>query len=141
MPLEKSSGAIVFKREEGEVYYLLLLYEWGHWGFPKGNIEEGESLEETARREIKEETGLEVDFIEGFKEWIKYFYKIDDRNVFKIATYLLAEAKGKEVTLSHEHDDYEWLKFNEAVKRLNFDNAKEVLKKANNFLEDYASIS
>ena len=48
----------------------------GHWDFPKGHIEKGEKIKDTIRREVEEETGLkDIKFIEGFKEWIKYFFK------------------------------------------------------------------
>jgi 8-oxo-dGTP pyrophosphatase MutT (NUDIX family) len=159
MSLEKSSGAVVFHKKGGEIYYLLLHYESGHWDFPKGHIEKGESLKGTARREIKEETGLkDIRFIEGFKEHIKYFYrpfydrkekgkktekikrnlnkswsKIDNI-VFKIVTFFLVETKKDNVKISWEHQGYEWLPFQEALSRITFKNSKEVLRKANDFL-------
>ena len=143
MPVEKSAGAIVFRRENGKIYYLLLHYpasEKGfkdYWGFPKGHIEKGENPEETARREIEEETGLkDIKFIDGFKEWIKYFFKREGKNVFKIVTFFLAETSQKEVKLSFEHSGYEWLTFDEALERLTFRNSKEILKKANKFLRE-----
>ena len=143
MPFEKSAGAVVFRKEGGKIYYLLLHYEMGHWGFPKGNIEKGESLEQTVRREVKEETGIEdIEILNGFKEWIKYFYKLTPRqnkfgagqeakNIFKIVTYFLAEAKTTEVKISWEHTGFEWLLYKEALNRLAFKNSKEILKKAN----------
>jgi len=135
MPVEKSAGAVVFRREKGKIYYLLLHYEAGHWDFPKGIIEKGEKIENTARREIKEETGIEdIKFIEEFKEWIKYFFKLKGRNIFKIVTFLLAETKEKEVKISWEHIGYKWLPYEEALEQLTFKNAKEILKKANDFL-------
>jgi len=74
MPKETSAGAVIFRKENNEIYYLLLHYESGHWDFPKGNIEEGEKEEETVKREAAEETGVEdIKIVEGFKEWIKYF--------------------------------------------------------------------
>ena len=76
MPIEKSAGAVIFRKEEDKVYYLLLCHQAGHWSFPKGNIEKGEKIEETIEREIQEETGItDIEFISGFKQTIKYFYK------------------------------------------------------------------
>lgn len=142
MPIEKSAGAIVFRRENNKIKYLLIQYGWGHWEFPRGLIEKGESLEETARREIKEEVGIEdIKFIPGFKEWFKFFFKLKGKNIMKIATFLLAETKTKEVKLSHEHKDYVWLEYEEALKKLTFKNSKEVLKKANDFLSRQSSSS
>lgn len=139
MPFEKSAGAVVFYREKnGEIFYLLLHHEWGHFDFPKGNVEKGESLIETAKREIKEETGLEkIKFIPGFKENINYFYKLKGKNIFKIVTFFLAQSENKKVKISFEHKEYKWLPFKEAVKILKFKNTKEILKKADNFLKLY----
>lgn len=134
--IEKSAGAVVFRREDDEIYYLLLHYQSGHWDFPKGNIEKGEKIEETVRREVKEETGIEdLKFIEGFKENIKYFYKLKGENIFKIVTFLLAETKTKKIKISWEHIGYKWLPYEEALKQLTFENAKEILKKAQRFLQ------
>ena len=84
---------------------------------------------------MKEETGLEdIKFVEGFKEWIKYFFKFQGKTVFKIVTFLLAEAETEEVKISPEHIGYQWLPYKEALKQLKFKNAKEILKKANDYL-------
>jgi len=135
MPIEKSAGAVLFVRENKKIKYLLLKHSLGHWDFPKGNIEKGEKIEDTVRREIKEETGISrVVFISNFKHWIKYFYRLKGKTVFKIVTFLLAEAKTKKVKLSFEHVGYKWLDFNKAMKLLKFRNSKEILKMANEFL-------
>ena len=135
MPLEKSAGAVIFSRADKKIEYLLLHYQAGHWDFPKGNIEKGEKVEETVKREVKEETGIEdIKFTPGFKESIKYFYKLKGKNIFKIATFLLAETKTKEVKISWEHIGFKWLPYGEVLEQLTFENAKEILKKANDFL-------
>ena len=135
--MEKSAGAVIFRKEKGKIYYLLLQYGLGHWGFPKGHIEKGESLEDTVRRETKEETGLEdIEIVDGFKKWIKYFFKLKEKNIFKIVTYLLAETKTKEVKISWEHIGYKWIPYEKALEQLTFKNTKGVLKKANKFLID-----
>lgn len=145
MPKEKSAGAVLFKREDSSIYYLLLHYEAGHWGFSKGNIEEGEKEEETVKREVREETGIEdIEIIGGFKEYIKYFYRsnyglseTEKKKVpwtFKIVTYYLAETKTKEVKISFEHQGYKWLPYQEALEKITYKNAKEILKNANDFL-------
>ncbi len=135
MPFERSSGIIVFRRVRGKIYYLLLHYGLGHWGFSKGHIEKGETLQETAKRELKEETGIkEVKIIPGFKEWFKYFFKRKQENIFKVVTYFLGETKGEKVKISFEHTGYKWLTYKEALKQLTFKNTKDILKKANDFL-------
>jgi len=145
MPKETSAGAVIFRRENNEIYYLLLHYEAGHWDFPKGHIEKDEKEEDTVKREVAEETGIkDIKIIEGFKEWIKYFYrKTYDLNedekkkaswIFKIVTFYLAETKTKEVKISFEHIGYKWLPYEQAFGQLTFKNAKEVLKKAHHYL-------
>jgi len=57
LPRVKSCGAVVY-RENAQVKYLLLHYGGAHWDFVKGEMEEDESEEETARRELEEETGI-----------------------------------------------------------------------------------
>lgn len=137
MPIEKSAGAVIFRKNK-KIKYLLIQYSWGHWEFPRGIVEKGETLEDAARREIKEEVGIkDIEFIPGFKEWIKFFFKLKERNIMKIATFFLTKAKTKKVKLSFEHKDYAWLDYEEALEQLTFKNSKEVLKKANDFLKTH----
>lgn len=136
MEIEKSAGAVVFRKEKGKIYYLILHYDLGHWGFPKGQIEKGEKPKETAKREIKEETGLEkIKFLAKFKEEIKYFYTFQGKRIFKIVIFFLAQTNQKKVRISWEHQGYQWLSFEKAKKMLSFKNSREVLKKANQFLK------
>ncbi len=143
MPVEKSAGAAIFREEDDKIFFLLLLYpsishrsEKSYWDLPKGHIEKGEDILETAKREIFEETGLqEINFIEGFKETIKYFFKWENKNILKFVTYYLVETKIKEVKISGEHVDFKWLPYKEAIEQLTFKNAKDILKKANNHLK------
>jgi 8-oxo-dGTP pyrophosphatase MutT (NUDIX family) len=145
MPKEKSAGAIIFRKEENKIYYLLLHYQSGHWDFPKGHIEKGESDEQTIKREIEEETGIkDIKIIPGFKEYIKYFFKKsyglkgEARKkapfVFKIVVFYLAETKTKDIKISFEHIGYKWLEYEDALKQLTFKNAKEILKKAQHWI-------
>lgn len=136
MPKEKSCGAIVFKKEKNSIKYLLLHYEAGHWDFPKGNQEKNEKEGQTAAREIKEETGIEdVEFVDGFREIIKYFYKKGEETVYKEVTFFLAQSATEHVKLSFEHIGYAWMSYENAYKKLTFNNAKELLKKADQFLD------
>lgn len=139
MPLEKSAGAVIFRRND-KINYLLLHYAGGHhagahWDFVKGIIEEGEEEKATVAREIKEETGIEdIKFIEGFKESISYFYKREKRLIYKEVVFYLVETSAQEVKLSYEHVGYEWLGYEEAVQRLTYRNARNVLRKAHELL-------
>ena len=136
MAKEKSCGAVVFKRQkDSSVKYLLLHYEAGHWDFPKGNQEKNETEEQTVAREIKEETGIEdIEFVDGFKEALKYFYKKGQETVYKEVVFLLVKSTTEDVKLSFEHIGYAWMSYEHAYKKLTFNNSKELLRKANQFL-------
>ena len=134
MGKEKSCGAVVFRRHK-PVQYLLLHYGAGHWDLPKGKQEKNEKEEQTALREIREETGIEdIGLIEGFRENVNYFFKRNEDTIFKEVMFFLAEAITEEVTISNEHIGYAWLGYENAYKKLTFNNAKELLRKANQFL-------
>ena len=135
MPQEKSSGAVVFRKEGGGRLYLLLHYEAKHWDFSKGHIEKNETEEQAARRECEEETGIkDMAIMSGFQERIEYFYKNQGETMHKEVVFLLARTKTSEVKLSFEHIGFEWLPYPEALERLTYANAKDVLKKAESFL-------
>jgi 8-oxo-dGTP pyrophosphatase MutT (NUDIX family) len=139
MPVEKSAGAVIFRKEKDTIKYLLLHYPGfrgkSHWDFPKGNIEKGESLTETVKREVEEETGIKgLIIIKGFKETIKYFFRFKGKDIFKIVVFFLAETKQGKVKISWEHKGFKWLPYKKALEQLTFKNAKEILKKANDFL-------
>jgi bis(5'-nucleosidyl)-tetraphosphatase len=132
---EKSCGAVVFLKNT-EVKYLLLHYEAGHWDFVKGNVEPKESEKDTVTRELQEETGIaDAQFIEGFKEKIEYFYRRQGATIHKEVIFFLIETHTKKVKLSYEHVGYTWLDYQNAMKRLTFKNAKDVLQKVHELLK------
>lgn len=143
MAQEKSCGAVVFFVEKEKPHtsvYLLLHYESGHWDFPKGNVEKGEKEEDTALREVAEETGLgksDVSFARPFRERITYFYRRAGETIFKEVIFFLLQSKSKDVKVSWEHKGFVWLPYEEALKKLTFENARAVLKKADAFLKKW----
>lgn len=139
MPREISAGVILFRRAP-EPYYLLLHYESGHWDFPKGHIERGEDAQQTARRELKEETGIsEVSFVDGYKQTLRYFFRQKGIGVFKIVIFFLAETEQSEISLSHEHIGFDWLPYDLAMSRLTFKNSQDLLAKAHAHLQTIPS--
>lgn len=131
---EKSCGAVVFKRNR-TTQYLLLHYEAGHWDYVKGQVEPHETEKDTVTRELKEETGItDARFIEGFRELISYFYRREGRTIQKQVIFYLVETKESQVKLSYEHVGYEWLDYKNALTKLTFANAKNVLERAREFL-------
>lgn len=139
---ELSSGALVFRRAPEGVFWLVLHYSAGHWDFPKGHVEKGESLVEAAKREVFEEAGIkDLKFYPEFKKSIQYFYnpskyKNDKKTklAFKKVVFHLAETSEKEIKTSFEHLEGKWLKTEEAEKTLTFKNARTILQEAAGFL-------
>lgn len=142
MPKEKSAGAVVFRMTGDTPQFLLLHYPTSkrtkreYWDFPKGHLEQGETEETAARREIQEETGLkDVSFALGFRERIQYFFRVKERTIFKTVIFFLAKTQEKKVKISFEHEGFVWLPFEPALAKLKFKNAKQILTKAHRFLE------
>ncbi len=133
---EQSAGTVLFIEESREKLFLLLHYPTGHWDFVKGKIEKNESLEHAAIRETKEETGItDIEFVKGFKEKIEYGFKFNGDIVQKEVIFFLAKTNTKQVKISDEHLDYVWLDFNNALNKITYENAKNILKKSKNYLE------
>jgi len=127
---ERSAGAIIYRESSTGKLYLLLNYPSGHWDFVKGNIEKGENLKQTVLREIGEETGIfDIDFVEGFEDKVEYHYQRDGKLVHKEVIFFLAKTRTKDIKLSHEHHGFIWLDFNNALKKLTYKTAQNLLKK------------
>lgn len=133
---EKSAGIILYlERPEGNLF-LLLNYPTGHWDFVKGKMEPGENEHETALRETKEETGIcDVEFVEGFEENINYNFQFEGELIYKEVIFFLAKTKTDTVKISHEHLGYTWLDFKNSLEKITYQNAKNILTKANDLLQ------
>ena len=135
MATEKSAGIVLFRNNSSKNEFLLLNYPQGHWDFVKGKVEQNETSHETAIRETREETGItNIEFIDGFEESVEYDFRFKKEDIHKKVIFFLAKTDEKNIKLSHEHNDYLWLEYNDALKKTTFENAKNVLTKANEFL-------
>lgn len=133
---EKSSGAIVFHRSNSEPQFLLLHYGKGHWGFPKGHLEKGETEKQALLRELREETSISnANIVYGFREEIEYFFKQKGDLISKTVSFYLVESHSKKVTLSSEHSEFKWLPLKKALEQLTFENTRRILRKAHSFLK------
>ena len=123
--LEKSAGIILFRREGDAVRFLLLKNAaHGHWDFPKGHIDPGEDEMQAARRETREECGIDaLEIVPGFCEVIRYKVGANPKEV----AYFLAEAQAEGVALSDEHTDWRWATLDEALHLVQFDNTRHLL--------------
>lgn len=135
---ERSAGAVVCYEDPSdnrERLYLSLHYPAGHWDFPKGAVEKNETEEQAAKREIMEETGLRIEsFLPGFRKTIEYHYRRSEGLSHKQVIFFLARSPKKEVKISFEHSGYEWLTFEQSLRRLTFENARNILREARTFL-------
>lgn len=143
MPVERSAGVIFFNEIKGNRRYLILHSTPSSdypdfWDFSKGVLEGNEVGVDAALREAKEETGI-VDFriVDGFKYTARYFRKNRGGTgvIPKFVTLFLARAKSDTVTLSWEHERYEWLPYKEACERLTNKEMKKALEAAEIFLK------
>lgn len=132
---ESSCGAVVFRDIKGEVKYLLIKNRRSaHWGFPKGHIEQGETLEQTALREVLEETGLHINIIDGFSCVSKY--KIRDKIDKTVTIFVGTTSDTSTVIQREEIEDFIWLTYDKAMNLLKFENDKNILESAYNFLNE-----
>lgn len=127
MKYEKSCGAVVFDGDK----VLVIQQVKGHWGFPKGHVEKGETEVETAMREIKEETNLDVEINENYR-YVETYSPEED--VKKDVVFFVAKKIGGEIKVQEEEvKATEWLSPEEATKRVTFESSKKIM---NNVIRD-----
>jgi uncharacterized protein len=130
MEKEVSCGALIYRYEKGVREYLLIQHVNGtHYGFPKGHIEHNEKRKETALREIKEETNLNVYIVGNYYKKVTYSPK---HNVIKDVIYYIAKVMdGNIQKQDSEIIQILWCSFDEAMNLLNYENDKNILKDTN----------
>lgn len=133
---QQSAGIITFARKNHEQKYLILHYLSGHWDFPKGKLEPGESHQQAANRELQEETGLHAQIIPGFQESLSYTFKERGKLIKKTVTFFVGITDEQPIRLSREHTGYLWLPYEKAHEKLTYSNAKDLLQNAHEFLKN-----
>lgn len=128
-----AAGFVLWRLEKGKRLYLLLQHTAGHWSFAKGRTEQGETLEQAARRELCEETGItEIVIVGQLPEPTVYVIKDYDGSVVEKTLYLFAAHTNESVvTLSYEHSAFGWFTFDDAVKKATHEATKQALVSAN----------
>ncbi len=126
---EKSCGAIVYRKFHGNTEILLIKHvNSGHWSFPKGHVEDEETEVETAMREVREETGIDVIIDPTFRETVSYSPKKDTQ---KVVVYFVAKAKNFDFSPQEEEiSEIKWVEIGRASTVLTYENDRSIVNKA-----------
>ena len=131
--VETSAGGVVV-RWAGEAWEVLVIRDpYGNWGLPKGHLEGQETLEEAARREVEEETGVVAGVVGPLVERIDWFFRKDGALVHKYCSFFLMRSDGVEDPKPQEDEgitEVEWLTFTEAESRIVYENTRAVVKRS-----------
>lgn len=134
MTWEKSCGAVVFTRVNGQVKYLLIANLKRIYGFPKGHVEPGETEEQTALREIREETGLQVTLLPGFRTVDEHLIP-EKKDTMKQIVYFLGTYDGQEIAYQKEELSGAYLvSCEEAMGMFQFESSRRILAEADEYL-------
>lgn len=141
MKNDMSLGVIVFYRFPRSIKYLIIKHRKGHWAFPKGHPEKGETKLETALRELEEETGVSKITLLKKRVLLKEQYKFTDKKGVKIlkeVNYFIAEAKNKKIKLDlKEVTNFKWATLKAGLEKITFDESKSIFKKADKIVKAF----
>lgn len=129
---ERSAGGVVTRRIEGAVYFLLIRDPYGKLGLPKGHVENGETAEDAALREVSEETGLTGVVIGPSLGTTDWYFRFEGRLIHKYCQYFLMGSRfGDPVPERSEGiTECRWLPVDEAIAEVAYDNAREIVRVA-----------
>lgn len=131
---EISAGAICYTTINSKILYLLIKDFNGNWGFAKGHLEKNETEKDAAVREIKEEVGIDITLDTDFREELVYIIPNGKK---KHSIYFVGCYKDQSICKQPEEvEDTKLLNYEEALNLLTFDNMKEVLVKADKYLNN-----
>lgn len=135
---DASFGIIPIHDHDGSRQFLLVHQKKGHWGFPKGHAEAGESDTEAALRELAEETGITDCELAGGEPFIERYTFINKqgKRVDKTVTFFIGHVRNPAVAVQPEEvQDYAWLNADEARQRLTFPESRELLGRVLAYLD------
>ena len=135
MIYEKSCGFVAYREKDDIRLYLIIRASNGEYGFPKGHMELNESERETAIRELKEETNVEAQVIDGFRRQIEYKFP-NKTNVMKQSVYFLGKCTAVDVVCQEsEVSEVLFVPIEAALELLSFEDTKNILKEADIYLD------
>jgi len=133
--LQFSAGGVAFRKKAGRVEVALIsVGESNRWQLPKGLVDKGESTENAALREVREETGIDAVMIERIDK-VEYWYVSKDqgspvRYHKFVYFYLLRYSSGDVLDHDQEVNEARWFDIDDAINKLAFDNEKKIMEKA-----------
>lgn len=129
---EYTAGGVVFRHAGGGIEILMIQDPKGRWTIPKGHVEKGESLEQTAIREVQEETGVSHLKIRGKLDKIHFFYRLNGKLIFMTTHVYLMEAGGDSDNLKPENSegvaDAKWFPKDEALKLIEYKDTEKLFR-------------
>jgi len=139
MEHEKSCGALVYRRQGDKLQLLILRHRMGgHWSFPKGHVESGETEVQTALREVKEETGLTIRLFEGFREQVAYSPR---PGIKKDVVYFLGFAEDSRTTPQEEEiSEIRWIDQDQTYQFLTYDNDRRLVQRAKRHIKRHPAL-
>jgi len=141
MKIDQSMGVIAFFKFPRSVKYLIIKHRKGHWSFPKGHSNKGETKIKAALRELKEETGITKIQLLKKSVMLQDIYKftnVKGVKILKKVNYFIGEAKSKKIKIDRrEVINYKWCTYKAGLERTTFDESKTILKKANKIVLAY----
>lgn len=133
MKKEKSCGVIVYKYLNNNLYILLIKHNVGHWSYPKGHVEDGESEQETALRETKEETNIDVKLDSNFRVVTTYNTTY---NTVKDVVYFAGMPINDEINPQEkEVEEVKWIKYEDCRNVITYENDYKLLLELKKFLD------
>ncbi len=134
MKKEKSCGAIVYRYYNNDIYILMIQMNFGHWSFPKGHVEGIETEEQTAIREVKEETNIDVIIDKNFREVTTYSPLTD---VLKDVVYFVGTPiSNKLIRQEEEVSDLKWVHCEDALNIVTYESDRNILVKAIEYIKE-----
>jgi len=132
MALEQSFGIIPLRRRKGSWEVFLIQHHAGHWGVPKGHPELNETPQQTASRELTEETGLDVlRFLDHHPLEEGYWFTREGEKVHKTVQYFVAEVQGNVVLQEEELLEGKWVPLEKAERHMTFPEGKKLCRLVN----------
>ena len=133
MRKEKSCGVIVYKYMENDLYILLIKHNVGHWSYPKGHVEDGETEIETALRETKEETNIDVMIDSNFR--VVTTYKTNYNTIKDVVYFAGSPVNFDIIPQEKEVDEIRWVKYENCKNIITYENDYKLLLKLKEYLD------